>query len=113
MDIPLRIGGELVGVMCYEKTGKVERVFNEKEQTFAFSIALVFASNLEARQRRAVQTKLEVALKEKDLLIKEINHRVKNNFSILISLMRLSKSQGKTIDPKLFLKNMSNGYFQC
>lgn len=100
MDIPLRIGGELVGVMCYEQTGNVERVFTEKEQTFAFSISLIFASNLEARHRRALQSKLEEALKEKDLLIKEINHRVKNNFSILISLMRLSKNQGKTVDPK-------------
>ncbi len=111
MDIPLRIGGELVGVMCYEKTGKVERVFNEKEQTFAFSIALVFASNLEARQRRAVQTKLEEALKEKDLLIKEINHRVKNNFSILISLMRLSKNQGKTVDPKVIFEEYEQRVF--
>lgn len=111
MDIPLRIGGELVGVMCYEKTGKTERVFSEKEQTFAFSISLIFASNLEARHRRALQFKLEEALKEKDLLIKEINHRVKNNFSILISLMRLSKSQGKTTDPKVILEEYEQRVF--
>ncbi|MBP7809099.1 MAG: hypothetical protein KA163_07395 [Bacteroidia bacterium] len=111
MDIPLRIGGELVGVMCYEKAGKIERVFNEKEQTFAFSISLIFASNLEARHRRALQFKLEDALKEKDLLIKEINHRVKNNFSILISLMRLSKNQGKTIDPKIIFEEYEQRVF--
>lgn len=111
MDIPLRIGGELVGVMCFEKTGKVEKVFTEKEQTFAFSCALIFASNLEARQRRALQFKLEDALKEKDLLIKEINHRVKNNFSILISLMRLSKAQGKTVDPKVIFEEYEQRIF--
>jgi GAF domain-containing protein len=75
MDLPLRIGGELIGVICFEKTGDVERVFSEKEQTFAFSISLVLASNLEARHRRAAQYKLDNALKEKDLLIQEINHR--------------------------------------
>ena len=111
MDIPLRIGGELVGVMCFEKCGKQERVFNEKEQTFAFSCSLIFASNLEARHRRALQTKLEDALKEKDLLIKEINHRVKNNFSILISLMRLSKNQGKTVDPKTIFEEYEQRVF--
>ena len=111
MDIPLRIGGELVGVMCYEKAGKIEREFNEKEQTFAFSISLIFASNLEARHRRALQFKLEDALKEKDLLIKEINHRVKNNFSILISLMRLSKNQGKTVDPKVIFEEYEQRVF--
>ena len=37
MDIPLRIDGKLIGVMCFEKTGTIERVFTEKEQVFAFS----------------------------------------------------------------------------
>lgn len=104
MDIPLRIMGELVGVMCFEKCGSVLRNFSEKEQTFAMSLGLVFASNLEARHRRVAQTKLEAALKEKELLIKEINHRVKNNFTILISLLRLSKNQGKTQDPKVLME---------
>lgn len=95
MDIPLRISGELIGVFCFEKTGKVERVFTDEEQTFAMSLAIVVASNLEARHRRVAQQQLELALKEKELLIKEINHRVKNNLSILISLLRLAKNQSK------------------
>lgn len=97
MDIPLRISGELIGVFCFEKTGTVERTFTEEEQTFAMSLALVLASNLEARHRRVAQHQLEMTLKEKELLIKEINHRVKNNFSILISLLRLAKSQSKNL----------------
>lgn len=93
MDIPLRIGGELVGVMCFEKTGKEEREFSSKEKHFAFSVALVFASNLEARYRRVAQHNLENALKEKELLISEMNHRVRNNFAILISLLKIRKMQ--------------------
>jgi two-component sensor histidine kinase len=111
MDIPMRIGGELVGVMCFEQTGKKQREFTKEEQTFAFSVSLVFASNLEARARRALQSKLEDALKEKDLLIKEINHRVKNNFSILISLMRLSKHSGRTVDPKIIFEEYEQRVF--
>lgn len=97
MDIPLRISGELIGVFCFEKTGTTERNFTEEEQTFAMSLALVLASNLEARHRRVAQHQLEMTLKEKELLIKEINHRVKNNFSILISLLRLAKNQSKNL----------------
>ena len=92
MDIPLRIGGNLVGVMCFEKTGDKEREFTPREKSFAFSVALVFASNLEARYRRAAQHSLELALKEKELLIKEMNHRIRNNFAILISLLKIRKA---------------------
>lgn len=111
MDVPLRMEGELIGVICFEKTGKTQRIFSEKEQTFALSISTVLASNLEARHRRAAQHKLESALKEKDLLIQEINHRVKNNFSILISLLRLSRAQGKTTSPELLLEEYEQRIF--
>ena len=111
MDIPLRISGELIGIMCFEKTGKTERVFNEKEQAFAFSIALVFASNMEARHRRAAQDRLETALHEKDILIKEINHRVKNNFAILISLLRIRKHQSNSVEIKTLLEEYEQRIF--
>lgn len=92
MDVPIRIEGDVIGVMCFEKTG-IQKVFDERDQTFAYSLANVFASNMEARYRRAVQHKLKQALEEKELLIQEINHRVKNNFSVLISLLRISKQR--------------------
>lgn len=93
MDIPLRMNGELIGVLCLEKTGNTERVFSKDEQTFALGLGFLISSSLEARKRRAIQHDLEKLLEEKELLIKEINHRVKNNFSILISLLRLSKNK--------------------
>jgi two-component sensor histidine kinase len=95
MDIPLRIEGELIGVMCFEKTGEIERIFTSNEQTFAMSIAIVFASTLEARQRRAIQHQLKEELKEKEILIKEIHHRVKNNLSVVSSLMSLQANKSK------------------
>ena len=108
LDIPLRLEGKLIGVMCYEKTGAVPRVFSEAEKSFAFSVALVFTSNLEARHRRVAQKKLEQLLKEKELLISEINHRVRNNFSILVSLIRISKRQKRSQDAL----NLMNEYEQ-
>lgn len=95
MDIPMRMEGELIGVMCFEKTGKIERVFSKKEQIFALSIAIVFASNLEARYRRALQKRLDEELAEKTVLLNEIHHRVKNNLSVVSGLVHLQASKAK------------------
>ena len=91
MDIPLRLNGKLIGVMCFEKTGMIPREFNEMEQIFAMALAQLVVAYIENNKRKQIQEKLQNALKEKELLIKELNHRVKNNFSVLVSLLRLSK----------------------
>lgn len=95
MDIPLRISGELIGVLCFEKTGSEERLFTEEEQVFALSIGIVLASNLEVRQRRSLQHKLDLEIKEKETLLKEIHHRVKNNLSVVSSLIGLQAKKTK------------------
>ena len=111
LDIPLRLEGQLIGVMCYEKTGDTPKSFSPEEVTFAFSVSLIFVSNLEARYRRAAQYSLEKALKEKDLLIKELNHRVKNNFAILISLLRISLDQEPTESARVLLDEFQRRIF--
>lgn len=105
MDIPLRMNGELIGVLCLEKTGDSERIFSKDEQTFALGLGFLISSSLEARKRRAAQHQLEKLLEEKELLIKEINHRVKNNFSILISLLRLSKNKKRKKNTEEFIND--------
>ncbi len=96
MDIPLRIEGEIIGVLCFEKTGEKEREFSKEDQFFALSISNVFASNLEARKRRVVQLALDKELAQKELYLKEIKHRIKNNLSVVSGLVRLQS--GRALD---------------
>lgn len=103
LDIPLRISGELIGVICFEKT-ESKRVFSANEQSFCLSISFVLASTLESRHRRSAQAKLELLLQEKETLMKEINHRVKNNFAILVSLLRLSKNNAQSEETRFLLQ---------
>ncbi len=105
MDVPLRIEGELIGVICYEKIGGAERIFSEKDKLFALSVGFVFASNLEARHRRAVQHLLDEELKEKTILIKEINHRVKNNIAVISSLLKMQAEKSKDDYHKLLFED--------
>lgn len=110
LDVPLRIGGSLAGVICYEKTGK-QKKYSAHEISFCQSFSFLIASHIESNKRKAIQEKLEKALHEKDSLINEINHRVKNNLAILISLMRMSKERSKTKETKQLMDEYEQRIF--
>ena len=48
---------------------------------------------LDVTDERKTQESLRAALEEKELLLKEIHHRVKNNFQIVSSLLRLERER--------------------
>jgi len=88
MDLPIRMEGKLAGVMCYEYT-KGTRDWEDHEVQFALAMNQVVSLALETRRRRKIQFDLVKALEEKELLLKEMHHRIKNNLSVLISLLRM------------------------
>jgi two-component sensor histidine kinase len=58
--------------------------------------------------KKCAVEKLSNTLKEKDILIKEIHHRVKNNFQIISSLLRLQQSKLKDNATKDILLESEN-----
>ncbi len=94
------------------------KTLNDKEQPVWISstITPIVNDNQEVRKfvfvetdisaRKVMEDKVKASLREKDVLLKEIHHRVKNNLQIIISLLNL---QSGYIKDEQTLKTVKEG----
>ncbi len=94
MDVPVRIEGEIIGVLCFEHRDTA-RVWNLQEQKFALVIAQMISLALETNAKQKALSGLGGAVEEQKVLLKEVHHRVKNNLSIVASLLNLQSHKAK------------------
>jgi len=89
---------------------------NGKEFPFEISIATwgsignVFTTSIirDVTERKIIENKLEKSLEDKELLLKEIHHRVKNNLMIISSLLNLQSRYIKDEESKNIFKESQN-----
>ncbi len=78
-------------------------IFNEKNEIIGLT---VFAINI--TKRKMVEERIKDSLKEKEILLKEIHHRVKNNLQIVSSLLNLQLSKiNDSHDKDMFIESMN------
>jgi PAS domain S-box-containing protein len=107
MDIPIRIEGEMIGVLCFENTHN-PRVWNKQEQQFGLVVAQMISLAIETSHRQRVTRKLKAALSEQKVLLKEVQHRVKNNLAIISSLINLQSEKAKDEYHKALFQESQN-----
>jgi two-component sensor histidine kinase len=107
MEVPILSGGKLKGIICFEHLKSI-RSWNSDEQHFALALTQLLTLALETRSKNQYRDELEKLVKEKSILIAEINHRVKNNLAIITALIRGESLQAKDDFHRALFDNVLN-----
>jgi light-regulated signal transduction histidine kinase (bacteriophytochrome) len=104
MDVPIRLEGRVIGIICHEHTG-VKRQWLFEEEEFAASVAGLVALTLETAERRRAEARLSqtiVELRQKNADLKDFAYVVSHDLQepllkLNIYLEMLEKNLGSKL----------------
>ncbi len=115
IGIPIRWDNKIIGLLSLnsDKTDTFTKVDAEKLVPFAHAAAVALQSSYlfelakdEVRKRKETEASIKKSLSEKEILLREIHHRVKNNLSLIMSLINLQSDMLPTDKSSLIFEDL-------
>lgn len=105
MTVPLIVNNKKAGSLevyyLVKKTFFHDGPFLPEESSLLNTLADILGSSIE---KKLAEERLKKSLEEKEILLRELQHRVKNNLNVIISILDLEKAKLKnTEDKDIFL----------
>jgi two-component sensor histidine kinase len=89
----IRHHGEVTGFIYFESNNLEGKEWTTEQHDFILSTSSFIAVALESDERQKAEQEILKSLKDKELLLREIHHRVKNNLAVISSLLYLQSKK--------------------
>ena len=89
INVPIMLRGEVLGFLGFDAVHK-RIVWSKDDIRLLNMVGEIFAN---AFDRSAAEKDLQASIKEKEVLLREIHHRVKNNMQIVDGLLYLQAQE--------------------
>ena len=90
---PFRYKGKIIGSLCLESDNPDRNEWTPEEMDFTISATGFITLAMESNERKLAEEEIKKSLKDKEMLLREIHHRVKNNLQVISSMLYLQAAK--------------------